>query len=149
MQPTNMGCVLPSTTHPNDANIKILLPWSKWAVCARQHMSHAPRLPFRYDRVNMMKCLGNFHVPIQSWQCNNIPKGLKINTLCIMLTSACYTQCIHAFRPHISMQIFTHNPIPSKRIRSSLAFYAPSFCVLSTLPYKNKEKEMWCACDTL
>jgi hypothetical protein len=35
MQPTNMGCVLPSTTHPNDVNIKIMLPWSKWAVCAR------------------------------------------------------------------------------------------------------------------
>ncbi len=69
------------------------------SVCT-QHMLHALRLSFRHARVNM-KCLGNFYVPIQSWQCDNIPKGIFKNTLCIVLTSACYTQCIHAFRPHI------------------------------------------------
>jgi hypothetical protein len=34
------------------------------SVCP-QHMLLALRLAFRYDRVNM-KCLGDFHVPIQS-----------------------------------------------------------------------------------
>ncbi len=105
-------------------------------------MLHALRLRFRYDRVNM-KCLGNFHVPIQSWQCDNIPKGFFLNTLCIMLTSACYRRCIHAFRPHISMQIFTHNPIPSKRIRSSLTFCCSIIlCVVNSSLQKQREKNV-------
>jgi hypothetical protein len=60
-----------------------------------------------------------------------------------MLTSACYRRCIHAFRPHISMQIFTHNPIPSKRIRSSLTFFCSIIlCVVNSSLQKQREKNV-------
>jgi hypothetical protein len=60
-----------------------------------------------------------------------------------MLTSACYRRCIHAFSPHISMQIFTHNLIPSKRIRSSLTFFCSIIlCVVNSSLQKQREKNV-------
>jgi hypothetical protein len=126
----------------------------QFVVCARSTCC----MPLDFP-LDMIEWLWNVEViSMSQFKADNAtisPKGILKNTLCIVLTSACYTQCIHAFKPHtyiyISMQIDFHpqsDSIQENKVISHL-FLLHHFVCCQLFLTKTKRKKMWCACDTL